>query len=113
MGSLGFYGTISYLVDQRTGEIGLRMALGARAGDVLTMVIRRGAGLACMGWAIGILGTLGLNQIPQALRFDVSPTDPLVCGGVSRILLSVALLATYLPARRASRIDPIEALRSE
>ena len=66
-----------------------------------------------MGWAIGILGALGLNQILQALVFDVSPTDPLVYGGVSCILLSVALLATYLPARRASRIDPIEALRSE
>jgi predicted permease len=113
LGALGLYGTISYLVDQRTGEIGLHMALGARAGDVLTMVIRRGAGLACMGWAIGILGALGLNQILQALLFDVSPTDPLVYGGVSCILLSVALLATYLPARRASRIDPIEALRSE
>jgi ABC-type antimicrobial peptide transport system permease subunit len=113
LGAIGLYGTISYLVDQRTGEIGLRMALGAKAGDVLTMVLRRGVGLAVIGLAMGLLGALGLNQVLQALLFEVSPTDPYVYGGVSGVLLGVALLATYLPARRASRVDPIEALRSE
>jgi predicted permease len=113
LGAIGLYGTISYLVDRRTGEIGLRMALGAKAGDVVTMVLRRGAGLAVVGLATGLLGALGLNQVLQALLFEVSPTDPYIYGGVSGVLLGVALLATYLPARRASRVDPIEALRSD
>ena len=113
LGAIGLYGTISYLVDQRTGEIGLRMALGARAGDVRYMVLRRGAGLAGMGLAIGLLGALGLTHVLRALLFEVSPTDPYIYGGVSCVLLSVALIATYLPAHRASRVDPIEALRSE
>jgi ABC-type antimicrobial peptide transport system permease subunit len=113
LGAIGLYGTVSYLVGQRTGEIGLRMALGAKTGDVLRLILYRGGMLACVGLTIGLLSAWALTQVLQSHLFEVSPTDPATYGAVSFLLLSVALIASYLPARRASRIDPMEALRSE
>jgi predicted permease len=113
LATLGVYGVMAYAVAQRTREIGIRMALGAQAGEVLRMVVGRGAAIAAAGVAVGLLGAWGVSRVMQGILFGVRPGDPLTFGGVAALLLATALLASWLPARRAARVDPMTALRSE
>ncbi|HEX9671723.1 MAG TPA: ABC transporter permease [Thermoanaerobaculia bacterium] len=113
LGGVGNYGVISYVVSQRTREIGVRMALGAARRDVAGLVLRQGLWMALGGVAIGLAGAFALTRLLRALLFEVSPTDPATFGAVSVVLVAVALLASYLPARRAASVDPLEAIRYE
>ena len=113
LAAIGLYGVLSYTVGQRTQEIGVRMALGARPGDVLRMVVRGGLGLAAGGVALGILAGAFATRALGKLLYDVPALDPLTFAAVAMLLLGVAALACLLPARRAARIDPMVALRSE
>ena len=111
LATLGVYSVISYLVTQRRQEIGVRIALGAQRGDVLSLVLRQGALLAVIGIAVGAIGALFLTRLLKGLVFGVSTTDPVAFGGVIVLLALVALLASWLPARRATRVDPMNVLR--
>jgi len=113
LAAIGMYGVISYSVLQRTQEIGIRMALGAQRHKVFRMVLGQGARLAAMGIAIGLVAALGVTRLMARFLFGVRPTDPLTFAGVSLLLLGIALLACYLPARRAMRVDPMVALKYE
>jgi len=113
LGIIGIYGVISYTVSQRKREIGIRLALGAQGGDVLQMVLRQGAKMAVAGVAIGIGAALGLTPLMTSLLFGVTARDPQTFAGVAVLLMFVALLASYFPARRATRVDPMVALRHE
>jgi predicted permease len=113
LSSIGIYGVISYLVGQRTHEIGIRLALGAQRAHVLRMVLGEGAKMAALGVAIGIVAALGLTRLLTKMVFGVSTTDPLTFIGVATVLAGVALFACYIPARRAMRVDPMVALRYE
>jgi putative ABC transport system permease protein len=108
---IGIYGVMSYTVSQRTHEIGIRMALGAQQGDVVRRVMQRGFVLASLGIGIGTLGSLGMTRGLTTLLHEVSPTDPLTFTSVVLILAVVALLGSWLPARRAAAVDPVVALR--
>ena len=110
LASVGIYGVMSYGVMQRTREFGVRMALGARPSDVRGMVVRQGATLTAIGIVVGLVGALALTRLMRTLLFAVTPTDPLTYVGIALVLGAVALLASYLPARRATRIDPVIAL---
>jgi ABC-type antimicrobial peptide transport system permease subunit len=113
LASIGVYGTTAYAVSRRTHEIGIRMALGARSGDVLRAVLCRALKLTSIGIALGLAGSIALTRIIRSLLYDVSPTDPLTFACVALFLAAAALFASYLPARRAAKIDPMQALRYE
>lgn len=113
LAAVGIYGVIAYAVKQRTQEIGIRMTLGAQRSDVMLLVVGHGMKLALAGVALGLGGALALAHVLAKLLFQIKPTDPLTLSGVVLILAAVPFLACYLPARRASRIDPMVALRYE
>jgi len=113
LGMIGVYGVISYAVSQRRREIGIRLAIGAQREDVLQMVLTQGARTALAGVAIGIAAALGLTELMRGLLFGVSAQDPLTFASVAALLIFVALLASYIPARRAMLVDPVVALRYE
>jgi putative ABC transport system permease protein len=113
LAAVGVYGVISYAVSQRTQEIGVRVALGAQRTDVLKLIVGHGALLGGVGIAIGLGGALSVTRLLRTMLFGVSPFDPLSFVGVSLLLTTIALVASYVPARRAARVDPVEALRYE
>jgi ABC-type antimicrobial peptide transport system permease subunit len=113
MGVVGIYGVISYAVSQRRREAGIRLALGAQKQDIERLFVHRGLALAIIGVAIGSGAAVGLTRLLRPPLFGVSPWDPVTYAAVAAILLFAAVLASYLPARRASSVDPLEALRAE
>jgi putative ABC transport system permease protein len=113
LAALGIYGTISYLVNERTHEIGIRLALGANRTKILGMILRQGLDLAIAGTAVGLAGALVVSHLMAGVLYGVKPTDPVTFAGVAILLVCIALLACYIPARRAMRIDPMAALRCE
>jgi predicted permease len=113
LSAVGIYGVISYLTGQRTHEIGIRVALGASAADVLRMILGEGMRITLIGVGVGLVAALGLTRLITKIIYGVSASDPLTFLGVALLLSAVALLACYIPARRAMRVDPIIALRYE
>jgi putative ABC transport system permease protein len=113
LGIIGIYGVVSYAVTQRTREIGIRMALGARPGELQRMIVRHGLILAGAGVAIGAGAAMALSRLMKALLFEVSPIDPVTYAAVAVVLVTSAVLASYVPARRAASVDPLDALRAE
>ena len=113
LASVGIYGVFSYLVGQRIPEIGLRIALGAQRSDVLGMVLGEGVRMTLVGVGTGVAAALGLTRLMSSMLFGVEPTDPLTFVGVAVLLCVMALLACYVPARRAMKVDPMVALRYE
>lgn len=113
LAALGIYGVISYIVSDRTRDIGIRLALGAQRGEIMAMVLRQGLGLAMAGAALGLVGSVIVSHLMAGLLYGVMPSDPLTFVGVTLVLTGVALAACYIPARRAMRVDPMIALRYE
>ena len=113
LAAVGIYGAMAHAVNQRRHEIGIRTALGAQRSDVLRLVLRDGAEIAFFGIAFGIAGALALTRLMASLLFEVKPTDPATFAGVAILLAFVVLVACYIPARRAMRVDPMVALRYE
>jgi ABC-type antimicrobial peptide transport system permease subunit len=113
LATIGVYGVIAYLVGGSTREIGIRMALGATPGGIVALVVRQGAGVALLGLGLGLAGALLLTGFMRGLLFGVSARDPLTFGAIAVLLSSAAVLASYVPARRAARVDPTASLRSE
>jgi ABC-type antimicrobial peptide transport system permease subunit len=113
MAVLGLYGVVSYAVSQRTQEFGIRVALGAGRGEILGMVVGQGVRLAGAGAAVGLVASLLLGRLLRSQLFEVSPFDPVIFAGMVVILVGAAMLASYIPARRATRVDPMVALRHE
>jgi ABC-type antimicrobial peptide transport system permease subunit len=113
LGAVGIYGVISYVVGQRTSEIGVRMALGARPRDVAGMVLRQSGVVVGAGLLVGLAGALGLSRLMASILFQVTATDALTYAAVTAFLLAVAAVATWVPARRAAALDPTAALRTE
>jgi ABC-type antimicrobial peptide transport system permease subunit len=113
LGLIGIYGVVSYAISQRRREIGIRVALGAERGEVRRMFVRQALVLVGMGVAIGLVAALGLTRLMESQLFGVGPLDPLSYVTVSLLLLLTAVFASYIPARRAARVDPLVALRYE
>jgi len=113
LATIGIYGVMAYLVNQGTREIGIRVALGATRRNIVSLVVRQGMALALSGVAIGLAGAVMLTRLIRSLLFGVEATDPVTFVGIALLLGLVALLASYIPARRASRVDPLVALRYE
>ena len=113
LAAVGIFGVMAYSVSRRTQEIGLRIALGAKSGDVLKLILGQGLKWSVLGVAIGLILALALSRVLSSLLFQVRATDPAILAGVSLLLGGVALLACYIPAHRATRIDPMVALRWE
>jgi len=113
LAAVGTYGVLSYLVTERQREIGIRMALGADRSNVLSMVLKQGLATTVIGLLIGVGGALALTRLASSLLFEVKPTDPLTFGAVAGVITLVALVACVVPARRATRVDPMVALREE
>jgi ABC-type antimicrobial peptide transport system permease subunit len=111
LATAGIYGVMAYFVAQRTREIGVRIALGAQWSHVLKMILRNGMALVVIGLTIGLAGALALTRLMTTLLFEVSPTDPLTFGAVALAVILATLLACYIPARRATKVDPLVALR--
>jgi putative ABC transport system permease protein len=110
---VGLYGVMAYAVTRRTSEFGIRMALGAPAGHIRSIVLKQGFMIATTGVAIGVLAALAMTRILRSFLFGLSATDPVTFAGAAALLIIVALLASYIPARRATKVDPVEALRCE
>ena len=113
LAALGIYGVIAYAVEQRTQELGIRIALGARKGDILRLVISNGLMLTLLGIAIGLAASFAASRLISTLLFETSATDPVAFSSSALLFIIVAFLASYIPARRATRVDPTQALRAE
>jgi putative ABC transport system permease protein len=113
LAAVGIYGVLSYLVSQRTHEIGIRLAIGADRRQVLLMILRQGVMLALFGIGVGIVGAFALTRLMQSLLYQVAPSDPITFAAVPVALVIVAAMASYLPARRATRVSPVTALRMD
>ncbi|MGD2067536.1 MAG: FtsX-like permease family protein, partial [Gemmatimonadota bacterium] len=113
LAAVGIYGLVSFSVEQRVAELGIRRALGGRSADLLAMVLREGATLAATGVALGVVGSLLLTRVLRGMLYGVEPTDPATFGALALAVMAVTLLAVLLPALRAVHVDPMRALRSE
>jgi ABC-type antimicrobial peptide transport system permease subunit len=113
LASIGIYGAVAYTVEQRTGEIGVRMALGAQTRDVLRLVVNQGMKPVVIGLAIGIVSAFGIGRLIATQLYQVSAYNPALLGGATVLLALIALMACLLPARRATLVDPVQALRTE
>jgi len=113
LAAIGIYGVMGYSVTQRRQELAVRMALGARTRQILQLVLKDGLVLASLGVVVGLAGAFAVTRLLRSLLFEVQPTDVMTFVSVGALLILVALLASYLPARRASKVDPLTALRSE
>jgi putative ABC transport system permease protein len=113
LAAVGIYGVMSHAVSRRTHEMGVRIALGASKGDVMGLIVGRGMVVVFAGAIAGVAGAIGLTRLMNTIIYGVRPTDPLTFGGVTVFLLLVAVLACWIPARRATRVDPLTALRGD
>jgi len=113
LSAIGIYSVMAYSVSQRTHEIGIRMAIGAQRVDMARMVLGQGARLAAIGLAAGLAGAFALTRVMTSLLFEVTPYDALALGSAAAMMIALSLLACYLPARRAARVEPMKALRYE
>ena len=113
LAAVGIYGVMSYLVEQQTREIGIRSALGAKRSHIFKLIIGRGVGMAFIGILLGLVASLGLTRFLAGLLYGVAAVDPMTFLGIPILLLVVSVLACYIPARRATKVDPLEALRYE
>jgi putative ABC transport system permease protein len=113
LASIGIYGVMAYTFSRRTNEIGIRMAMGAQRGDILRIAVGEGAMIVVFGVTAGLMGSLILTRFLQTMLFDVKPNDPITFAAISGLLAAVTLAACFVPARRATRVDPLVALRHE